>query len=290
MVHFLKIRDLSFLALLSAIMVLVGAEFSYSQTASNNAKQRVVLSAKLIADGPEIKEGVEWRIFDAKQIRDADMKELASSVGGTKAFDIPVGDYYVHAAYGHAGVVRRISVGRSALRQEFILDAGGLKLLATASGDAPLPAQMLSFDIYETKTDADGNRKLLAKGIKANEVIAFPIGTYSVISFFGDLNAEVRAELRVEPGKLTIASLEHRAALVRFRLVRTQGGDAIPDTAWSILTENGEIIKESERTFPSLALAEGNYTAIAKHNDSVFTQDFEVKSGYNQTVEVKVIN
>ena len=273
-----------------AIILTVMMGLASGLHAQNSEKQRVLMEARLSKDGPVLKDGVEWRIFSAGSGFDTSVDELAYSYGGSKAFDIPPGEYLVHAAYGHAGVVRKISVGNTASREEFTLNAGGLRLKATASGNAPLPARMLKFDIFEARFDENGDRKLLARSIKANEVIAFPVGTYHVVSHFGELNAEVRADLRVEPGKLTEASLQHRAALIRFRLVRNEGGDAIPDTAWSIIAENGEVIKESERTFPSMALAEGNYTAIARHNDNIYSEDFKVESGFNQTVEVKAIN
>jgi hypothetical protein len=284
-------RTLLWLPAILIVAYLATSDIAKAQRFSiDNEKQRVVLKARLSEGGPVIENGLQWRIFQANQALDANLTELKSSDGGTKAFEMEPGDYLVHAAYGHAGVVRRISVGSLPLSEEFVLNAGGFRLKATATGNVPIPARMLRFDIYEEKQDENGNRKLLAKNIKPDEVVPFPVGTYHVISRFGQLNAEVRADLRVQPGNLTEATMTHRAALIRFRLVRHDGGDAIPDTAWSILTENGEVIKESERTFPSMALAEGNYTAIAKNNDSIYSHDFEVRSGFNETVEVKALN
>ena len=96
--------------------------------------------------------------------------------------------------------------------------------------------------------------------------------------------------MRVQPGKLTEANLEHRAAIITFRLVRSLGGDAVADTAWSILTDSGEVIKESKSTFPTMVLSEGNYTAIAKHDDKIYSEDFKVRSGFNKDVEVLTPN
>ena len=211
--------------LLAVLLVYATLSPAFAQSGQPQ-KQRVLMEARLSAGGPIIRNGIEWRIFSTGRRFDRSVQELAFSYGGSKAFDIPSGEYLVHAAYGHAGVVRKITVGNTASREEFTLNAGGLRLMATASGNVPLPERMLRFDIFEAKFDENGNRKLLARDIKANQVIAFPIGTYHVISYFGDLNAQVRADLRVEPGKLTEASLEHRAALIRFRLVRNDGGDA----------------------------------------------------------------
>ncbi len=253
-------------------------------------KQRVLLQAKLSSDSPVLSEGVEWRIFGTKQKQNGDMPELGFAEGGPKAFNILPGEYLVHAAFGHAGAIKKILVGNEASVEEFVLNAGGLRLAATTSDAVAIPKRMLRFNIFEQEIREDGNRKLLARNVKPDAVVAFPAGTYHVVSHFGDLNATVRADLRVRPGKLTEASLQHRAAILTFRLVRQKGGDAVADTAWSILTENGEVIRESNSTFPSMVLAEGNYTAIAKHNEAVYSEDFRVRSGFDKDVEVLAPN
>jgi hypothetical protein len=38
--------------------------------------------------------------------------------------------------------------------------------------------------------------------------------------------------------------------------------------------------------FPVIILAEGKYTAIARHKDKIYQRDFTVTSGRNQDVEV----
>ncbi len=258
--------------------------------AQESEKQRVRFEARLTETGQVIERGLEWRIFNSGPQQDGSMPELAYSYGGSKVFDVSPGEYLVHVAYGHAGMVKKINVSDSSQTIDFILNAGGLKLLAVAAIDASIPERMLRFDVYEHQLRSNGERKLLAKDIKPGEVVAFPAGTYHVVSRFGDLNAEVRADLRVELGKLTEASLLHRAAIKTFRLVRTEGGDAIADTAWSILTESGDVIEESASAFPTMVLAEGNYTAIAKHNDAIYSQDFRVRSGFNGDVEVLALN
>jgi len=248
--------------------------------------RRITLEARLIADGPVITSGVEWRIFGIDLDAEGKLPLLASAFGGAKTFDMVMGEYLVHAAYGHAGAVRRIKVDANTTAEVFDLNAGALKLDAIAAIDTPIPSNYLKFDVYSSKEDEFGQRKLIARALNANEVVPFPIGTYHVVSSFGDLNAEIRADLRVQPGKMTEANLEHRAALLTFRLVKSEGGDAIADTAWSILTESGDVIKESRSAVPVMVLAEGNYTAIARNNETIFSTNFEVKSGLFRDIEV----
>lgn len=270
---------------------LVSSLAAFAQSSNDGVtKQRLLLQARLSAGGPVLSKGVEWRIFGTRPKKDGDLPELGFAEGGSKAFEMAEGEYIIHASYGHAGAVKKITINGEASVEEFVFNAGGLRLNATTTDNVPVPKRMLRFDIYEEGLREDGERKLLARNVGPDTIIAFPAGTYHVVSRFGDLNATVRADLRVRSGKLTEASLQHRAAILSFRLVRQEGGDAVADTAWSILTENGEVIRESNSTFPSMVLAEGNYTAIARHNDAVYSEDFLVRSGFNKDVEVLAPN
>ena len=261
-----------------------------AQSSTELPTQRVLLEAKLSENGPIIRDGLEWRVFPFNAQSPDAIEELAYATGGSKAFNMTSGEYIVHAAYGHVGVVKKISIGSEATREEINLNAGGLKLIASATGQVSIPKRMLKFNVYEQAIRENGSRKLIARDIKADEVTTLPVGTYHVISTFGKLNATVRADLRVQPGLLTEANLEHRAAIISFRLVRSSGGDAVADTAWSILTDGGEVIKESDSPFPTMVLSEGSYTAIAKNDDKIYSEDFKVRSGFNKDVEVLTPN
>jgi hypothetical protein len=85
---------------------------------------------------------------------------------------------------------------------------------------------------------------------------------------------------------LTEATIQHRASQVGFKLVSEEGGEAIADTAWSVLTSGGDIVAESVSAFPVMVLAEGQYTAVARNKDEIFQKDFEVKAGANMDVEL----
>ncbi len=252
--------------------------------------RRVTMEARLTGDGTPITDGLEWRIFRPAPGGDGRLPELASASGGTKAFDMAPGEYFVHVAYGFAGAVRRIVVDGGDNWQVFHLNAGGLKLAAVAAPDAPIPDRLLRFDVFSHEVDERGVRRLIARDMRPRQVVPFTEGTYHVVSRFGALNAETRADLRVQAGRLTEAVMQHRAARITFRLVREAGGDAIADTAWSILTETGDVIQESTSTFPSMVLAEGNYTAIARNAERIYSRDFSVSSGLNRDVEVLAEN
>lgn len=249
---------------------------------------RVTFIAELVKDGVSVEKGLEWRIFGPRIGEDGHLPLLATAEGGSKTINMSAGEYLVHAAYGHASAIRRIEITAESHEEYFILNAGGLELTAVAGIDTPISPDLLRFDVYEQKTDARGHRKLIARKMLPNIIVPFQAGTYHVVSIYGNLNAKIRADIRVRAGKVTKAQLKHKAARITLRLVRVKGGDALANTQWSILNESGELIAESTSAFPQLVLSEGVYTAIAKNNERIYSQDFNVTAGRNEDAEILV--
>jgi hypothetical protein len=246
----------------------------------------ITLSARLTDDGKDIGRGLTWRVFAQTAGEDGKLPLIASAQGGTASFQLEPGTYLVHVAFGRAGATKRVSVGREAMRESLVLDAGGLKLDAVLSGGVPIAPAKLRFSIYEAATGADGDRALIIPDVSPNTVIRLNSGTYHVVSTYGSVNAVIRSDIRVEAGKLTEATVEHRAAELTLKLVREPGGEAIADTSWSILSESGDPVRESVGAFASMVLAEGDYTIVAKNRDRIYQRDFTVVGGSNQEVEV----
>ncbi len=277
-----------FLSLPSLFALLVTIAMSGNAVAQQ--VDRLTLQARLSLDSPALTNGVNWRIFRFKTETDNSLEELRHEIGGTQTISLTKGEYFVHAAYGLSGMVKKIDFSEDDQLETFILNAGGIKLNATASENIAISPDFLRFDVYENEVAASGNRNQVVSGVRAGEIVAIPEGTYHVVSHYGKLNASARAELRVRPGELTEASFQHRAALLTFRLSRETGGDAIADTAWTILAESGAVVAESNSTFPKMVLSEGNYTAIARHSDASYSTDFVVNSGFDREIEILLPN
>ncbi len=107
-----------------------------------------------------------------------------------------------------------------------------------------------------------------------------------MVSTYGESNAIQRADLRVENGKVTEATLNHRAATVTLKLVAAPGAEAFAGTAFSVLTPGGDTIREAIGAFPQVTLAEGDYVLIARHDGQVYTREFKVESGLDRDIEV----
>lgn len=252
---------------------------------SIRTRKALILEAKLASDGEPVPTGLVWRLFAPLVALDGKLPLVASAAGGAATFDVPPGNYLLHVGFGRAGVTKRIDFTGEQTREIIVLDAGGLKLHAIAVGDVPIPAEALSFDIYSDAPN-ERDRVLVAEGIAPGKTVQLNAGTYHVESNFGSVNAVVRADVKVEPGKVTDVTLQHHAAQLTMKLVREKGGEAIADTAWSITNGSGDVIRESVGAFPSMVLEEGEYLIVAKNKDRMYQRDFVVEAGVNTDVEV----
>ncbi|MGO4573934.1 hypothetical protein [Microvirga sp. 2TAF3] len=245
---------------------------------------KVTLSASAaFPDNQPIRSGLVWRVYEDKGDTTQPLI-IARSSSPTPNFTLSPGNYIVHVAYGFAGASKRLSIQAGDLSERLVISAGALKLKG-AVGDAPIPPGRLTFSVYVPLGSNSEGRLVLANA-KAEDVIRLPEGTYHVVSTYGDANAIMRADLKVETGKVTEATLNHRAATVTLKLVAAEGGEAFAGTAFSVLTPGGDVIREAIGAFPSVTLAEGDYVLIARHEGKVHTREFKVESGLDRDIEI----
>ena len=244
------------------------------------------LEARLTADGPSLKDGVDWRIFGDTAGSDGNLPLLGQASGGVIYVRLDPGTYYIHAAFGRSGLARKIEVKQTTGGAVFVLNAGGMRLLAMNGKDTPLTGTDISFDIYAPDEGGAGDRYLLMPNAPPGKVIALTAGIYHVVSHYGDANAVVRADIKVDAGKLTEATVYQKAARLTLKLVEVHGGEAIANTEWSVMTPDGDKVLESVGAFPSVVLAAGQYKAVALHDGTSYQTDFVVQPGIDRDVEV----
>lgn len=234
-----------------------------------------------------LQRGINWRIYEEKRDDNGRLPLLHNQTGGPLAIELPPGKYIVYAGYGFANLTKRLVLPKAGSYSEsFVLRAGAVRLNAVAAGDVPLDDNLLTFDIY-TRGDGNGaGQEAIARNIKADHVIKLTEGTYHIVSSYGTSNAKVRGDVEIEAGKLVSVTMIHHAAKVTLRLVSEPGGEALANTVWTVLTPGGDVVKRAIGAFPTLALAAGDYTAIAKQNDEVYNRNFSVDSGLDRSIEV----
>ncbi|SOE08322.1 hypothetical protein SAMN05877838_0033 [Hoeflea halophila] len=265
-------------------------EYAPASEAGDSAaiRRSVRMQAALTEDGDPLNYGLTWRVFHPAPGPDGKLPLLATSEGGSAEFEFEPGDYFLHVAFGRAGVTKKLTIPKDGPieTQHIVMEAGGLMLNAVSGIDARIPSSQLVFNIYKAEEGIDGEQQLVVENVKPNTIVRLNSGTYHIISEYGSVNAVIRSDIRVEAGKLTEAVIQHRAAQLTLKLVSEPGGEAIADTAWSILTSGGDVVSESVGAFPTIVLAEGEYTAIARNKNKVHQRDFTVIAGRNSDVEV----
>lgn len=242
----------------------------------------LTLSAVFAGDQKPIRAGLVWRIYEDRP--DAATTPVAKSTAPSPSLALKPGAYIVHASYGFASASKRLNLNPGQAVDRLVLSAGALMLRGSVA-DVPIPPNRLSLSIFVPVGNNSEGRLVMANA-KAGELIRLPEGTYHVVSTFGESNAIMRSDLKVESGKVTEATLNHRAATVTLKLVGAEGGEAFAGTAFSVLTPGGDVIREAIGAFPSLTLAEGDYVLIARHEGQVYTREFKVESGLDRDVEV----
>ncbi|MGB3866039.1 MAG: hypothetical protein WBA29_10470, partial [Xanthobacteraceae bacterium] len=246
----------------------------------------LALSARYGKDLPVINGGLIWRVFSDKPDGSGAFKLIREDRGATPNMVLPPGNYVVHVALGPVTAARLVTIRSETDRESFVLPAGGLRIEGRV-GTSKIPANQIAFSVHKgSQFESGGESPTLVPNATPGDVVILPEGTYNIISNYGDANSVVRSDIRIQAGKLTDATITHRAAVITLKLVSEKGGEALANTAWSVITPGGDVVKESIGAFPRVILAEGEYRAIAKNEGKVFEQTFKVVNGVDREVEV----
>jgi len=245
----------------------------------------LAVSARFGRDPPAITAGLVWRVYNEKPDQNGVFRLLREDRAASPVFLLPPGSYIIHVAFGLANAVKRVHLRSDTVRELFEIAAGGARFEGKV-GDARIPVGQIHFDLYKGSQFELGEKRPIAENVASSDVVVLPEGLYHVVSNYGDGNAVMRSDLRIQPGKLVDTTIVHRAAKITLKLVGEKGGEALANTAWSVLTPGGDVIKESIGAFPIVILAEGDYVAIARNEGKVYNRDFKVESGVDREIEV----
>ena len=243
------------------------------------------LAARYGAQATPITGGLTWRVYAAKPEAGGNYRLVREEKSAAPTVVLPAGAYIVHVGFGLANAVKPVTLRGATVREEFDLPAGGLRIEGRV-GDARIPSAQISFDVFKGSQFEPGDRRPIAEHVASGAVVVVPEGTYYIVSNYGDANSMVRSDIRVQAGKLTDVVVNHRAAIITLKLVNEKGGEALANTAWSVLTPGGDVIKESIGAFPRVVLAEGEYRAIARNEGNMFEREFKVVPGVDGDIEV----
>jgi len=243
------------------------------------------VSARFGRDPPPINGGLLWRVYAEKPDPSGTFRLIKEDKTASPTFNLPPGGYIVHCTFGLASAVKHVQLRADTVREVFEISAGGARFEGRV-GDSRIPAGQISFDLYPGSQFEAGDKRRVAQEVPTGDVVLLPEGIYHVVSNYGDGNAVVRSDIRIQPGKLTDVTINHRSAVITLKLVGERGGEALANTSWTVLTPGGDVIKESIGAFPRVILAEGDYVAIARNEGKVYNRNFKVDPGVDREIEV----
>ena len=292
--------------LMFALAGMSGLAPAFAQDASDAPRQTNLRVSAVLGDASApLRAGLHWRVFNARADADGAYALAGESTDAEPGFALPAGDYVVHVAFGLASAIKRISLGDHEQSERVALKAGALRITATR-GDTPIDAARLALAVYVPERN-NPQAKLVYSRAKAGDLVGLPEGGYHIVSTYLDTsgvgsvggakaggasgnavvtNSIVAADIKVASGKVLDLTLRHRYATLTLKLVSAPGADAMANSSFTVLTPGGDLIRELIGAYPSLALAEGEYIVIARHDAKTFQSTFEVQSGLDHDVEV----
>jgi hypothetical protein len=243
------------------------------------------VTARFGRDPPDINGGLLWRVYTDKPEPGGSFRLVKEDRSATPTFSLPPGGYVVHVTFGLANAVKRVQLRAEPVREVFEIAGGGARFEGRV-GDSKIPPGQITFDVYPGSQFEPGEKRRVAQDVATGDVVLLPEGAYYVVSNYGDGNAVVRSDIRVQSGKLIDVTVNHRAAVITLKLVGERGGEALANTSWTVLTPGGDVIKEAIGAFPRVILAEGDYVVIARNEGKVYNRNFKVEPGFDREIEV----
>jgi hypothetical protein len=245
------------------------------------------LTAYLSEGSAPMMSDVVWRVFEGRAGADGNYKLLTTVREARPTIQLKPGEYLINVAYGRANLTKKIGVWpEKPASEDFVVNAGGLRLTATLARAPITQEHLLKFEIFSDTQDQSGNRQKLFGDLRPGIVIRLNSGIYHIVSTYGDANSVISADVVIEPGKITEAGVDHDAGKITLKLVQRAGGEAVADTRWIIYNASGDVIRESAGAFPTHILAAGEYRVAAQHGERQYAGGFTVAAGDAKLVEV----
>lgn len=242
------------------------------------------LAARATSDGPPMS-GAAFSVYEDGD--DPARREIVRSVRDEPHFDLPAGTYRVAASLGLAREERKVTVvaGKEQTEQ-FILNAGGVRLSSTHSGNRQPVDKSLLYKVFAMAPTNGPAGQAVHTTASVSPTIFLREGKYRIESQYGWHNARQVREVDVPAGKTVDVNFVHSACNVNLKLVPKAGAIPMTQVKWTLKYTGGGTVLISQDATPALILQAGSYQATAQHNSKTFSRTFEAVSNADQTIEL----
>ena len=185
------------------------------------------LSSLLESGSPLLTTGVSYEVYEAAKDVEGNRKLVVGSPAyqGPPRFPLPAGRYYVTAAYGSASASTEVDITAGEIKPQTLnLRAGILNLSSILAAGSPPIATEVSYEVYETAKDVEGNRKRVVGSPVYQGPPRFPLpaGRYYVTAAYGSASAST--EVDITAGEIKPQTLNLRAGILNLSSVLAAGG------------------------------------------------------------------
>jgi len=245
------------------------------------------LSARPAIGAQTLSDKVHYTIYKGAQSLDGKREQITQSNKTTPTFWLPAGEYFIKANYGLASANMTVQIkANQRTEKTVIINAGALRLSSRVEG---LPEKLKSqvfYIIYDAKADLEGNYREIFTTSQAERTVRIPPGEYLIEGRWGNTNARTPVSAVVTAGKLTNATVIHRAGRARFKLTSVPGGTPTGKPYWTFYDFSGAEIGRNVKPTPERIFSAGKYTVVVRYDDQEFKAGFTIKSGDEKQIDI----
>ena len=237
------------------------------------------LAALLAAGGPPIAEGVQWRVTKAGAPQSS--AALYEGADATPKLVLPPGKYEVAATYGLVSRRDSFEVGDVETRADVVLNAGIIRLKATASRGGP-PLEDVFFTLYARGGGSQPWKPIALSRERAPEY-HLASGDYQVTAQQGF--AKIDRAISVKAGSTSDVEIVYDMGEIALRAVAREGGDPLDEMLFVIHEDDPESaqgrreVARSASSAPTFLLPAGIYHVMARRGSVVGRERITVRPG-----------
>ncbi len=245
------------------------------------------LSARPAVGAQTLSDKVHYTIYKGTQSLDGKREQIAQSNKTSPTFWLPAGEYFIKANYGLASADMAVRIkANQRTEKTVIINAGALRLSSKVEGLPETLKSQVFYVIYDAKPDLEGNYREIFTTSQAQRTVRIPPGEYLIEGRWGNTNARTPVSAMVTAGKLTSATVIHRAGRARFKLTSVPGGPPTGKPYWTFYDFSGAEIGRNVKPTPERIFSAGKYSVVVRYDDQEFKAEFTIKSGDEKQIDI----